>query len=141
MYELREVDGTACSDTLTYLNSLIPEWPDLLPKHFENGFWWLVFFGGEAVGFAGMVPMSPFPDIGYLKRCYVAPDHHGHGLQYRLMVARIAKARQLCWTHIVSECSADNSYSANNFRRAGFELCEPEQPWAKDALYWKKELL
>ncbi len=143
MYQIKEVDGVEFAETLTSLNSLVPEWPVLQPKHFERGYWWLVFLGGEVVGFAGLTPFEPLPDIGYMKRCYIAPDHHGHGLQYRMLTARIARARELCWTHIVSDCDASNIYSANNFRRAGFSLTDPEQKWAerpRPSLYWILEL-
>jgi hypothetical protein len=50
------------------------------------------------------------------------------------------KARQLGWTHLVSECRVENKFSAANFLKAGFELCEPEQPWEKNSVYWVKRL-
>jgi L-amino acid N-acyltransferase YncA len=86
------------------------------------------------------VPFEPFPNIGYLKRCYVNPDHHGHGLQFRLMVARETKAKQLGWTHLVSECRVNNKHSIANFTKAGFIQCEPEQPWERDSVYWVKAI-
>jgi len=140
-YRIHEVDGVAHQDVLTAFNKLVVEWPPLEQRHFTDGYWWLVSLDGIQIGFAGMVPLAPFENYGYLKRCYVGPDHHGHGLQYRLMCARELKARQLGWTHLVSECAASNTHSAANFRKAGFELCEPEQRWgAKDSIYWVKAL-
>lgn len=113
MYEVREVDGTLFADTLHGFNSLAPEtFPPLKLHHLESGFWWLAYLDDEAVAFAGLVPMTPFKGYGYLKRCYVKPDHYGHGLQFRLMCAREVKARQLEWTHLVSECLSTNSFSS-----------------------------
>jgi len=143
MYEISEVDGVEWQETLADLNARSPDiFPPLQPRHFSDGYWWIAFLNDDPVAFAGLVPFEPFPNVGYLKRCYVAPDHHGHGLQYRLMAMRELCARQLGWTLLVSECRADNSYSAANFRKAGFSLCEPEQRWADqdNSLYWVKHL-
>jgi L-amino acid N-acyltransferase YncA len=140
-YIISEVDGTAHQDVLTAFNKLVPEWPLLESRHFSDGYWWFVSLDGVQIGFAGLVPFSPVDNYGYLKRCYIGPDHHGHGLQYRLMVARELKAKQLGWTHLVSECHATNLWSANNFRKAGFSLVEPEQVWGQTgSLYWIKKL-
>ena len=68
------------------------------------------------------------------------PDHHGHGLQFKLIVARELKAKRLGWTHLVSECRVNNKYSTANFIKAGFIQCEPEQPWERDAVYWVKAI-
>jgi GNAT superfamily N-acetyltransferase len=147
MYEVREIDGILNRNIIEEFNALDPHFPLLQDRHFTSGYWWLAFRTdhpdaiGEveaAVAFAGLVPF--LPKIGYFKRCFVMPGHYGRGLQYRLMVAREAKARQLGWTMLVSECRADNEHSANNFRRAGFDEFNPEQPWAKDSLFWIKKL-
>jgi len=140
MYEIHEVDGVLNRETLEAFNALDPYFPPLQECHFTDGYWWLAFKGDEPVAFAGMVVFLPFQVIGYLKRCLVTPNNHGHGLQSRLMLARELKARQLGWTHLVSECHQDNSYSAANFRRANFTQAFPEQPWAKDSLFWVKAL-
>jgi GNAT superfamily N-acetyltransferase len=139
-YRIHEVNGVTFAETINAFNKLVPEWPELQPRHFTNGYWWFAYLDDKPIAFAGLVPFAPFPDIGYLKRCYVMPDHHGHGLQVRLMCAREVKARQLGWTHLVSECRVENKFSAANFLKAGFELCEPEQPWEKNSVYWVKRL-
>jgi hypothetical protein len=141
-YEIAEVDGIANRHTIEHLNSLSPEiFPTLTARHLERGHWWLVYAGDDAVGFAGLVPMTPFPNVGYLKRCLVRSGHHGHGLQHRLMAARELKARQLGWTMLVSECLESNSFSARNFARAGFIQVIPEQKWgAEGSVYWVKVL-
>ena len=96
---------------------------------------------GEPVAFAGLVPFEPFPNIGYCKRCFVKPDHHGHGLQFRTLMARELKCRQLNWHTLVSECAEQNFWSVANMRKAGFQQCEPEQKWGSPgSTYWVKYL-
>jgi GNAT superfamily N-acetyltransferase len=133
VYQIHEVDGVTFSDTINAFDKLVPQWPALQQRHFATGYWWLAYLEEGPVAFAGLVPFEPFPNIGYLKRCYVNPDHHGHGLQFRLMVARESKAKQLGWTHLVSECRVNNKYSTANFTKAGFIQREPEQPWERDS--------
>lgn len=144
-YEIVEVDASdpAIVDLLNAFNDLAPEiFPPLKARHFETGYWWIVYHGMLPVAFAGLVPMEPF-GAGYCKRCFVAPDHVGHGLQLRLLFVREVKSRELGYTHLVSECAPD-SHSIANFRRAGFERMteeDIEQPWGKPgAIYWVKKL-
>jgi len=146
MYEVREIDGILNRDIIESFNALDPYFPELQDRHFTSGFWWLAFRTdhpdaiGEveaAVAFAGLVPF--LPKIGYFKRCFVMPGHYG-GIQLRMMAAREERAKELGWTTLVSECHESNSRSAANFRKFGFEEFEPEQPWAKDSIYFKKSL-
>lgn len=138
MYTLHEVDGLTFADILNYFNAMVDDWPPLQERHFLNGHWWIAYLEDEPVAFAGLVPFEPFQNVGYCKRCYVKPDHHGHGLQFRLLKARELKAKQLGWTMLVSECSSNNLWSASNFTKAGFSRTEPEQPWAMNAIYFMK---
>jgi GNAT superfamily N-acetyltransferase len=140
---LTEVDGEQYADVLNRFNGLDDTFPALKSRHFENGYWWLVYLDEKAVAFAGMVPNEPYDilGVGYLKRALVLPDHRGHALQLRLIAARVDKARQLGWTMLVSDCGPNNHYSARNFRLAQFERTDPEQKWAgPDDLYWRKVL-
>lgn len=141
-YELREVDATdsEIAELILDFNRLEQSWPPLQERHLEQGYWWMAYLDNEPVAFAGLVEMIPFPLVGYCKRCYVKPDHHGHGLQFRMLAARELKSKQLGWTMLVSECSADNSFSYANFRKAGFNQVDPEQPWARNSIYWVKVL-
>ena len=141
MYSLHEVDGVSHADTIHQFNSLIEEWPSLKPHHLTDGYWWISYLEDEPIAFAGLCPFEPFTGVGYLKRCLVKPDHHGHGLQFRMLMARELKAKQLGWTTLVSECRESNTFSADNFRRAGFERCEPEQKWGEpNSIFWVKYL-
>lgn len=133
---IHEVGGIASKGLIKEFNALEPEWPELQERHFTHGFWWIAFLEEEPVAFAGLVPF--LPKIGYLKRCFV--KRRGYGLQYRLMAAREIKAKQLGWTHLVSDCRKTNEHSANNFRKAGYDEFIPEQPWEVDSIYWIKSL-
>jgi GNAT superfamily N-acetyltransferase len=142
MYQIKEVDGVAYADVIQNFNQQVGKWPELQEKHYTNGYWWLVYLETEPVAFAGLVPMEPFIGYGYCKRCFVKPDHHGRGLQFRLLLAREEKAKQLGWTHLISECEENNLWSASNFIKAGFKRFDPEQSWGeKNSLYYIKEIM
>ncbi len=140
-YVITEVDGIEHADTIHAFNALFADtFPPLLERHLR-GYWWLVYKGAYVVGFAGMVPFLPFPRAGYYKRGAILTEHRGKGLQRQLMEVREARARASTdWTHIYSDCRITNLASANNFIRSGFTLVEVEQPWERDALYWRKQL-
>lgn len=134
-----EVDGLAASEVLHSLNALEPCWPALTEDHLSSGWWWLLkTTDGVLCGFAGMVEMLPFVNVIYLKRTYVSPDHRGHNLQLRMIEARLAKAKELGFHQAVAETTSH--WSAHNLALAGFELVEPEQRWAGDAMYFSKLL-
>ena len=142
-YIIRETDGVAAAEVLHYLNAQAPDhFPPLEQRHLERGYWWLVRTWNRAiVGFAGMVPMTPFVDVGFMKRAYVEPAHRGNGLQFKLLRLREAKALEIGWHTLVSEISKDNSHSASNFIKAGFSVCNPEQIWgAPGSIYFVKRL-
>lgn len=143
MYIIEEIDGEEHSNEINSFNAMAPEvFPVLKSHHHTDGHWWFAYHEetGKPVAFAGLVTFEPFNRVAYFKRCYVLPDHVGHGLQLRLMFVREVKARELGYHQIVSECSED-SHSNPNFRRAGFEQVDPEQPWGKSgSIYWRKYL-
>lgn len=144
-YRIREVDAgdDEIADFIHEMNrDALPKFPELMKSDLDgdNCFWWLAYKNKMPVGFTGVVPSRLYPNAGYLKRSYVAPEHRGHGLQLRFFRARENKARKIGWNMLISECTGV-LHSANNFIRAGFEMFEPEDPWAfKDSLYWRKIL-
>ena len=141
-YDIQEVDGLLNQEVIEEFNKLVEDWPALEARHFSDGYWWFAYRDGMPIAMAGLVPFEPFPFCGYLKRCYVMD--RGHGLQYRFMMVREAKAKQLGWTHLMSECREDNIWSASNFRKAGFEPTEPEQRWGdcpRESVYWVKRIV
>jgi N-acetylglutamate synthase-like GNAT family acetyltransferase len=140
MYRLVEVDGSLASEVLRSLNALDQSWPALTDDHLETGWFWLLKDDhGTLCGFCGMTPMEPFAGVGYLKRAYVSPDHRGHGLQLKMIEARLNKARELGWHQVVAETKSH--WSAHNLALAGFEMIEVEQPWGEaGSLYFSKML-
>ena len=142
-YRINEVDGTDPDEahTIRRFNAMV-DWPELTDHHLQSGYWWLIHsdFGfGRPIGFAGMVPFTPFCDVGYLKRCYVSPEHRGNGLQMRTMYVREAKAKRLGWKQLVSECTSVQS--AGNFIKAGYSPTVPEQLWGNPgSLFFTKTL-
>lgn len=140
MYKLVEVDGSLSSEVLRNLNRFVPSWPELTDDHLETGWFWLLKADpGILCGFCGLIEMTPFPGVGYLKRAYISPDHRGRGLQLKMIEARIEKAKELGWHLLVTETTS--RYAAHNFAMAGFEPCEPEQKWGEPgSMYFSKIL-
>lgn len=141
MYRIRMVDASDddVADTLDDLHRLTFFNAAAMPQ-FELGAWWLACQGDDAVAFAGVVPSTYARNSGYLSRVGVLQRHWGRGLQLRLMRAVEARGRRIGWDSIVSD-TTDNSFSANNFIKAGYRLFEPELPWAwSHTLYWRRSL-
>jgi GNAT superfamily N-acetyltransferase len=140
---IHEVDGIEYASLLNYMNAHAACFPRLESKHLAGGVWWLAVDAepNVAVGFAGLVEMAPFEGVGYLKRGYVIEEYRGQGLQLQFMQLREAKARELKWHMLVGECCEANTVSAQNFIKAGYKKCAPEQPWGElGSIYFKKRL-
>ncbi len=139
-YRINEVDATDPdhAHVIRHFNAMVPDWPALTDDHLQRGYWWLIQ-SDETAGFAGMVPMTPFAGVGYLKRAYVLPEHRGQGLQLRSIFLREMKAKKIGWKQLVSETT--NIHSAGNFVKAGYSPVLPEQLWGPEgSLYFTKEL-
>lgn len=87
------------------------------------GHWWVAFDDdiGDLVGFSLLIPSDTRKRTGYLALAGVLPAHRGHGLQLRLIKARLAHARRLGMVACVTE-TTDNPPSANNLIRAGMMI-------------------
>jgi len=141
MYRIREVDGEddEMSDLLGDLHRLTFFDGARVPA-FDDGHWWLAFHEETAVAFAGMVPSTHVANAGYFCRVGVLRRYCGQRLQLRLMRALRARARSNGWSAVVSD-TTDNILSANNFIRAGYQLFQPQHPWAwPNTLYWRKAI-
>lgn len=139
-YRITRVDITdpAILKTLTNLHKVCLE-SDELPS-FEAGEWWIAYQGKTPVAFAGMVPSQQWLDTGYMTRAGVVPQHRGHGLQKRLIRARIARARALGWTDVITY-TWNNPPSANSLIACGFRAYDPSKPWASEAVsYWRRRV-
>jgi GNAT superfamily N-acetyltransferase len=142
MYRIREVDGhdEEIADTLADLHRLTFFDGAAIPE-FDWGHWWLAYFERMPVAFAGVVPSTRAYNAGYFSRVGVLKKHSGNGLQLRLMRALESRARHNGWSCIISD-TTNNLASANNFIRAGYQLYQPQYPWAwPNTLYWRKSIL
>ena len=122
--------------TLLFLQKKIL--PEDTPYQPDRGHWWIAYAEcGKPVAFAGLVRSMRWSDTGYLCRAGVMDGFTGHGLQKRLISARIAQARKLGWNWLITD-TTDNPASANSLISAGFKMYIPGAPWSfKNACYWK----
>jgi len=104
----------------------------------DRGHWWVAYAeDGKPVAFAGLVRSIKWTDTGYLCRAGVLDGYTGHGLQKRLIQARVKQARKLGWNWCITD-TTNNPASANSLINAGFKIYTPGQPWSyKNAIYWK----
>jgi GNAT superfamily N-acetyltransferase len=109
----------------------------------ENVLWWITWLNGEAVAYAGLrVCRESFNrGLAFLCRAGVRPEHRGHGLQRRMIEARVAYARKLGIRELVTYVVPDNLASANSLIACGFKLYRPEHRWGGSAaMYFRMRL-
>lgn len=134
-FRVQEVDGRANSRLLQRLQREIL--PADIPTSTFSGWWWIVYHDGQAIGFAGLYPSKQFSQTVYLCRAGIAEEFRGHGLQKRLIKARIKKARNLGTEWAVTD-TYENPESGNSLIRCGFRLYQPSRPWGADGVnYWR----
>lgn len=153
-YVVRYVgDGLRHSDTFEELHASCFPWAGAGHKYgptrkgCKSGHWFLIEAYGypspgqvTPIGFAMLKPSFRWQKTGYLARAGVLTDHRGHGLQLRLIRARIKLARTLGYEWLISE-TIDNPQSANNLVSAGFRAWHPaaNDRWNKrrDVTFWR----
>ena len=103
---------------------------------YDKANWWVAWDGKTPVAFAGAWMYAPHGWC-FLERCGVLPSHRGHGLQKRLIKARMK------WAHKWEAIGANtytipgNHKSANSLIACGFRMYEPERKYGgDDSLYW-----
>lgn len=137
-FTVRKVDIRVPSvqTTLTFLQKKIL--PEDIPYKTDRGHWWIAYAeDGKPVGFAGIVRSTRWTDTGYLCRAGVLDGFTGHGLQKRLIDARLRQARKLGWNWCITD-TTDNPASSNSLISCGFKIYTPSNPWSfKNAIYWK----
>ena len=137
-FTVRKVDIRVPSvqTTLSFLQKKIL--PEDTPYKTDRGHWWIAYAeDGKPVGFAGIVRSTRWTDTGYLCRAGVLDGFTGHGLQKRLIDARLRQAKKLGWNWCITD-TTDNPASSNSLISCGFKLYTPSNPWSfKNALYWK----
>lgn len=134
-FRIVEVDGAAEARLLYRLHR--DALPFDAPISTREGWWWIAYEGDKPVGFAGMYPSTQWADCGYLCRAGVIESARGHGLQKRLIRARIRKARAMgmCWA--ITD-TYENPESGNSLIRCGFRLYQPTRPWGAEGVnYWR----
>lgn len=105
-----------------------------------KGDWWFVYNSRQIIAYAGMVPSTYGPHVGYFKRVGVLEGFRGHRLQVRLLKLCERRARQLGYTAMITD-TTENPASGNSMIRAGYKLFTPDFPWAfPNSLYWRKDL-
>ena len=110
------------------------------PYDTRKGYWWIATDEGIDTAFAGLVPSSRWCDTGYLCRAGVAPSSRGKGLQKKLIRVRVAKAKALGWSWLITD-THDNPASANSLIACGFKMFEPSIPWGiRGTLYWRRKI-
>lgn len=140
-YTVRRVDPTDPKIAATLVGMQAFCLPGDTVYYPDNGWWFLVFDESKApVGFAGMVPSLQWKDAVYFCRAGVLETHRGHGLQKRLIHARINHARKLGYKWAISN-TYENPPSINSMVNCGFRAYTPSKPWcAEGTCYWRLEL-
>jgi GNAT superfamily N-acetyltransferase len=108
------------------------------PMEIDRGHWWIAYTEDDKpVAFAGLVRSHQWVNAGYMCRAGVLKNYQGHGLQKRLIQARVRKSRSLNWEWLVTD-TTDNPASSNSLISMGFKLYQPNNPWANEnSLYWR----
>lgn len=104
----------------------------------DRGYWWIVYTDqGKPIAFAGIVKSTKWTDTGYLCRAGVMDGFTGHGLQKKLIFARLRQARRLGWNWVITD-TTNNPASSNSLIHAGFKIYKPRSPWSlRNAIYWR----
>lgn len=107
----------------------------------DHGHWWVAYTEAEKpIAFGGLVRSMVWTDTGYLCRSGVLDEYTGHGLQKRLIQARIKQAKKLGWNWVITD-TTDNPASANSLINSGFKIYTPGNPWSfRNAIYWKYKI-
>ncbi len=106
------------------------------------GFWWLVYdeYYSLPIGYANLRRSHKWADCGFLARAGLLPEARGHGVQKRLIRARIAKARRIGWSYLITN-TYRNPASVNSLIACGFKAYIPTYKWAgADAQYWRRKI-
>lgn len=112
------------------------------PTTFIGTAFWLALVVGteEIAGIGGMLHSTIEEGTVYLNRSYVLPEHRGHGLQKKLILARCARGRELKAVFATSD-TYQNPPSVNNLISCGFRAYTPANLWrGSDPMYWRLAL-
>lgn len=140
-YKLRLVYPDDYTKDLSRLQKeCLPEDEPLDPH--GGGWWWIITARfGLPVAFASMhLKFDRKGPNAYLTRSGVLEAHRGHGLQKRLIRARITAAARYNLKTLVTT-TFENGPSGNSLIACGFRLFEPDATWMSPGTnYWRKTL-
>lgn len=144
-YVVRKVDPIAhAEDIAGILAANFGSDAGIRPTTFIGMSWWIAFavVDGleEPVAVAGMCHSALEEGTFYLNRSCVMAPHRGNGLQKKLIMARVARAKELKGTYATSD-SFENPPSANNLINCGFRAYWPASKWRiEGSMYWRLKL-
>lgn len=132
------VDPATSREVLDYLQvTCLPgDIPDI---YSDEDIWIVAMDNGIPAAFGACRPL--FEGTWYLNREGVIPPYRGRGLQCKLHAALERHAKKQGGTMMVSDCTAENSASANNFIKTHYKIYNPALRWGlPNAIYWYKKL-
>lgn len=118
---------------------VMPDDAVILP---QDAVWFLLLHKGNPIAFGGIKTSVIYPKSQFLIRAGVRAAHTGHGLQRRLIRARLQYAIEETNAPFVhSYTIVDNVPSANNLIKCGFKLWRPGELFAgEEHMYFKKDI-
>jgi GNAT superfamily N-acetyltransferase len=121
--DIRQVSATEVGAARAQLGKAM--WPDYARSAGKDGcFHYMAFDGSRPVATAALYV---FEDLGYLAMASTAESDRGRGAQQALIARRVAKAREIGCSVLVSETLSMLEGSLRNLQRAGFrEIYEKE---------------
>lgn len=140
MLTIRRVDATKANVAALLAWLQLEILPCDLPSDVSVGYWWVAYFAGNPIGFASVKLSSRWTDTGYLCRAGVIQRFTGKGIQKRLIRVRLAHAKRLGLTWVISD-TYQNPASTNNLISCGFKMYFPSRRYgAEGTCYWRKKL-
>jgi len=102
--------------------------------------WWVGYISGKPVCYCGIKKITE-QDYGYMIRAGVMPEAQGCGIQKKMINRRLEYAKDMGWSHVITDTTHDNYASINSLIGVGFKVYQPGECWANEySLYWIKSL-
>ena len=112
---------------------------DAEPEEYDESDWWLAYNGKPPIAFAGSV--TNHKDYVQLQRSGILPEYRGHGLQKRLIRARVSYSKAKGAKTVYTYCASWNSPSINSLISCGFKVYRPEINYGSEGdIYLIKQL-
>jgi GNAT superfamily N-acetyltransferase len=101
MLTVKRVD-TSKKEIAKIINTLQTEILSDKPANINEGYWWIAYVDGLAVGFCGLVRSAKWSNAGYLCRAGLLSQYTGTGIQKRLIRVRERFAKSIGWAIITT---------------------------------------